>query len=193
MSTMNPEETRPAPTRPPSWLNPTAASLLGFLHEGDYSGYELVGVAERTIGNFWSLTRSQVYRELATLAERGLVEPGETGPRARRPYRLTQVGRDAFAAWVAQPPGSEQIRHPLLLTLSFGAALPPERLREFLDEHRRQHAKRLAGYEAVPAEADLDRWRLATLAFGIHYERAVLAWMDELPGIVGDAAPTPDL
>ena len=190
---MNPEETRPAPARPPAWLNPTAASLLGFLHEGDYSGYELVGVAERTIGNFWSLTRSQVYRELATLAERGLVEAGETGPRARRPYRLTQVGRDAFAAWVAQPPGSEQIRHPLLLTLSFGAALPPERLREFLDEHRRQHAKRLAGYEAVPAEADLDPWRLATLAFGIHYERAVLAWMDELPGIVGDAAPAPDL
>jgi len=185
-------EPSPAPGAAPAWLNPTAASLLGFLHAGEFSGYELVGVAEERIGNFWSLTRSQVYRELATLAERGLVEAGETGQRARRPYRLTPAGRAAFAAWVAQPPGPEQIRYPLLLTLSFGEFLPPERLREFLDDHRRVHAKRLAAYRQVPPEAGLDRWRRATLAFGIRYERAVLEWMEELPGIVeGRDAGTP--
>ena len=65
-------------------MNATAASLLGFLHEGPLTGYELVSTAQRTIGDFWSLTQSQVYRELAWMAEAGLVEAGERGARDRR-------------------------------------------------------------------------------------------------------------
>ena len=33
-------------------LNSTAASLLGFLHDGPASGYELVGIAEDLISDF---------------------------------------------------------------------------------------------------------------------------------------------
>ena len=33
--------------------------------------------ADKVIGGFWTITRSQVYRELADLAERGLVELSE--------------------------------------------------------------------------------------------------------------------
>jgi len=84
-------------------LNPTAASLLGFLNNGPASGYELLGIAEHLIGDFWTLTRSQVYRELATLADRGLVTAGPVGARSRIPYELTEAGRQAFAAWLAQP------------------------------------------------------------------------------------------
>jgi DNA-binding PadR family transcriptional regulator len=169
-----------------SELNPTAASLLGFLHAGDLSGYDLVGVAQLFIGDFWTLTRSQVYRELAALAKRGLVEAGETGPRSRQPYRITDAGRSAFAEWVAQPPGTEQIRYPLLLTLSFGSWLGPERLLQFVAEHREVHEARLSSYLDLDADATVDQepYQRATLAFGIHYERAVLAWMDELPGIL---------
>ena len=43
-------------------LNTTAASLLGMLHDGPLSGWDLVAKAEDEIGAFWSLTRSQVYR-----------------------------------------------------------------------------------------------------------------------------------
>src|SRR5919106_1702189 len=66
-------------------LNPTAASLLGFLHDGPRSGYELVAAAQHRIGDFWSLTQSQVYRELSWMAEAGLVTAGERGTRERRP------------------------------------------------------------------------------------------------------------
>ncbi|WP_049566543.1 PadR family transcriptional regulator [Streptomyces sp. SBT349] len=167
-------------------VNPTAASLLGFLHAGEASGYELVDLAEAFIGDFWTLTRSQVYRELAALAERGLVEAGPVGPRARRPYRLTDAGRTAFAAWLAEPPGPEQIRYPLLLTLAFGSALDRDRLVEFIADHRAVHEKRLAGYLARRTEGFPDRYQEATCAFGIRYERAVLAWIDDLPAILGD-------
>ena len=169
-------------------LNATAASLLGFLHGGDYSGYELVGVAEVVIGDFWTLTRSQVYRELAGLADRGLIEAGEAGPRARRRYRVTPAGRAAFRHWVTQPPGREQIRYPLLLTIAFGAFVGRDQLLAFAADHRRLHAERLAVYADLQhSGGGEDPYARATLAFGVHYERAVLAWMDELPTLLAEA------
>ncbi|MGK5532817.1 PadR family transcriptional regulator [Streptomyces sp. URMC 129] len=173
-------------------LNATAASLLGFLHAGEASGYELVGIAQELIGDFWSLTRSQVYRELSALADRGLVAAGPAGRRARRPYAITDEGRAAFARWLGRAPEPEQIRYPLLLTVSFGAALPPGRLREFVAGHRAAHERRLADYLVRAGDGGLDPHQRATLAFGIRYERAVLAWMDELPSILGGGTDAGD-
>jgi DNA-binding PadR family transcriptional regulator len=165
-------------------LNATAASLLGFLHDGPLTGWDLVATAQRVIGDFWSLTQSQVYRELAALAEAGLVEAGERERRDRLPFSITDAGRAAFAAWINREPGPEHIRFPLLLTLAFARHLPPPRLAEFLARHREIHARRLSDYEsqraAVPAEAG-DPYLLATLDFGRRYERAVIEWFDHLP------------
>ena len=101
-------------------LNATAASLLGFLHDGPMTGYELAAMAQRVIGDFWSLTQSQVYRELAWMAEAGLVTAGERG-HGTVDHMPANPGRVAFAEWVMRPPGAETIRHPLLLAISFGA------------------------------------------------------------------------
>jgi DNA-binding PadR family transcriptional regulator len=171
-------------------LNATAASLLGFLQASELTGYELVAVAERSIGPFWSLTRSQVYRELAALAERGLVQEGEPGPRARRPYRLTAKGRAAFTVWMETTPAAEAIRYPLLLTMSFGSFVEPEVLGAHLETHRRIHEQRLADYEAVPGDV-LDRFGRVVLSFGLHYEQAVLAWMTEVTGILAETGDRP--
>lgn len=168
----------------PRPLNPTAASLLGFLHDGPQSGWDLVQTAQDRIGAFWSLTRSQVYRELAAMADAGLVEAGNPGARDRRAYSLTDAGRAAFAAWVDQEPGEEQIRYPLLLTLAFAGHLAPERLAAVVAHHRGVHAARLAAYDAERSDAlgagarPLD---LVTLDFGVRYEQAVLDWFDALP------------
>ncbi len=164
-------------------LNATAASLLGFLHERPMTGWDLVATAQALIGDFWSLTRSQVYRELATMERNGLIRAGEIGARDKRPYELTDEGRASFAAWVEREPGQENIRYPLLLTLAFGKHVAPERLAAFLASHRQIHAARLEGYEAIASGAGdgLDPYARATLDFGIRYERAVLDWFDHLP------------
>lgn len=171
-----------------SALNATAASLLGFLHHGPMSGWDLAATAETVIGDFWSLTRSQVYRELASMADAGLVEAGERGRRDRQPYAITAAGRAAFAEWIDREPGSETIRFPLLLTVSFGRHLPPERLAAFLSAHRAAHEQRLAGYEQQRALAEAsggaDGYAMATLDFGLAYERAVLGWFDRLPELM---------
>lgn len=172
----------------PRPLNATAASLLGFLHEGPRTGWDLVATAQQRIGDYWTITQSQVYRELASMAANGLVAVGEPGPRDRKPYRLTDAGREAFAAWIVRDPGLEQIRFPLLLTMNFARHLPPDRLREIVERQRVLHAERLAGYErqasALPADRSTlssdDRYRAATLDFGLRYERAVVDWFDGL-------------
>jgi DNA-binding PadR family transcriptional regulator len=44
-----------------------------------------VATAQAVIGEFWSLTRCQVYRELAAMAQDGLIDAGEPGRRDRKP------------------------------------------------------------------------------------------------------------
>jgi DNA-binding PadR family transcriptional regulator len=73
---------------PDSQINPTAAALLGLLHEGPMTGGQLMAAAERRLGPYWSMTRSQVYRELPVLAEMGYVRLGKcVQPLARRGSR----------------------------------------------------------------------------------------------------------
>jgi DNA-binding PadR family transcriptional regulator len=163
-------------------LNPTAASLLGFLHDGPQTGWDLVATARLRIGDFWTLTRSQVYRELAAMSDAGLVTAGERGPRDRRPYALTDAGRAAFEAWLDAGPGDETIRVPLLLTLTFGRHLPAARRAEVLAEHRDRRAQRLTRYRNLAEDLEgSDAFAEAALAFGIAYEEATLAWFDALP------------
>lgn len=173
-------------------LNATAASLLGFLHEGPMTGWDLVAVAQERIGNFWTLTQSQVYRELAAMASAGLVEVGPSGRRDRKPYTITAAGRAAFAEWIDREPGLEQIRFPLLLTLSFARHLPAGRLEEMVAAHRAVHAERLARYQQIEAQLGDghggDAFRLATLDFGLRYERAVLGWFDQLSATLSTAS-----
>lgn len=172
-------------------LNPTAASLLGLLEDcGDLTGGALVRVAQERIGEFWNLTRSQVYRELAALADAGYVAAGSPGPRDAQPYRLTDAGREAWRRWLAEADPRESIRIGLLLLVAFGRHLPPGRLRALLEAYEAEHTARLAAYERLDehlAAQDADPFVRATLSFGLHYERAVLAWLGSLPAQVRGA------
>jgi DNA-binding PadR family transcriptional regulator len=170
--------------QPRSGLNPTQASLLGFLHAGPRSGYDLLRAIEASVGYFWNVTRSHLYRELRSLETGGLIEPGTpSGPRERRPYSITEAGRAAFAAWIAEEPGQELIRFPLMVTVFFGDHLPAGRLDEMVSARRREHAERLAEYRRIEERLVRlgDRHRLATLRFGIEYEEAALRWFDARP------------
>ena len=167
-------------------LNATGASLLGFLHDGPKTGWDLLQEIERGFGHFWNVTSSHVYRELKALQARGYIEAGERQARDRRPYLITGSGREAFAEWLRQAPGQETMRIPLLVTIWFGAHLEPGLLGEFIEGHRGINARRLDLYRSVPQEKlEAEPYFAAVVNFGIAYEQAVLAWMDSL-----DTLPT---
>lgn len=148
------------------------------------TGGELVRAAKLMIGDYWTITRSQVYRELGVLADQGLLAAGLPGLREARPFRLTEAGEAAFLAWLDREPGEDTVRLPILLSVLFGGALPDGRLAEILDGYEARHRERLDRYRALEAElasAKVDLHSRATLSFGVFYEEAVLRWLENLP------------
>jgi DNA-binding PadR family transcriptional regulator len=165
-------------------LNSTAAALLGLLHEGPMTGGELVAAAKERMEPFWSVTRSQVYRELPGLADAGYVRAGKPGPRAAQPYAITAAGKRAFRAWLAEAAGADHSRNPLVLRVGFGAHHAPGAVSRLVDDARGRHQEALATGRArvqqLKKEGN-DPFLVATAEFGVAYERALLRWLDTVP------------
>jgi len=152
-----------------SELNATAAALLGLLHEGPATGGQLVSAARDRFGSFFSVTRSQVYRELPALADAGLVRLGKQGPRSSQQYLVTAAGKKAFKAWLGSEPGPDHLRSPLILRLVHADALTAKQ-RAALIESAKTAAKSADGaYSKAIAE------------FGVARARAVLKLLDSIP------------
>ncbi|MDQ6615471.1 MAG: PadR family transcriptional regulator [Actinomycetota bacterium] len=158
-------------------LNATAASVLGLLHRGPMTGWDVARLAEVGLGDFWNVTQSQVYRELRNLQLLGLVEAGPAGARDKKPYTITVKGRVAFEEWMRREPGADLIRSPLLLMVFFGRHLDPVNRRRFLAIQRLRHEQRLDEYGRILARLGDDEPDLAkVLQFAVFHEEAVLRW-----------------
>jgi len=166
-------------------LNATAAALLGLLHDGPMTGGQLMGLAENRLGPFWTTTRSQVYRELPVLAEKGYVKLGKLGPRASQPYSITAAGKRAFARWLGEGAGRDQLRNPLLLRAAFGGLHKPDQLSALYQDRADEHNTRLTELrdELKEAKKGDDPFRVATLEFAVTYQKALLKWLDSAPKV----------
>ena len=165
-------------------LNSTAAALLGLLHEGPMTGGELVAAAKDRFGAFWSVTRSQVYRELPGLADAGYVRPGKLGPRAAQPYAITAAGKRAFKSWLSEAAGADHSRNPLILRIGFGAHHGSGQVAGLVEDARSRHQEALnAGRARVNQlkKEGADPFVVSTAEFSVAYERALLRWLDSVP------------
>ena len=91
---------------PTKKLPTTSHAVLGILSISPMSGYELTQAAERSIANFWPISRSQVYTELARLEDLRLVrgtDVAQDGAPDKRVFEITPAGHETFAAWMATP------------------------------------------------------------------------------------------
>lgn len=164
-------------------VNATAAALLGLLHDGPMTGGQLMAAAERRLGPFWSMTRSQVYRELPALAEMGYVKLGKPGPRASQPYSITPAGKKVFARWLAEDPGMESLRNPVALRVAFGAHHPANALKSLFERASEAHNAALnqVREQAKAAKAAGDNYGATALEFAVAYHKAALAWLKSAP------------
>ncbi|HVS29800.1 MAG TPA: PadR family transcriptional regulator [Solirubrobacteraceae bacterium] len=105
-------------------LTPTSYIVLGLLDVvGEATPYDLKQMVAGGVGNLWSLQHAQLYSEPERLTKAGyLSERRERGGRRRKHYSLTDQGRRALAAWVAEPTSEfTQLRDVGLLKLFLGA------------------------------------------------------------------------
>jgi DNA-binding PadR family transcriptional regulator len=168
------------PARAPA-VNATAAALLGLLHRGSMTGGQLVTAAGEEFGSFFSVTRSQVYRELPVLVDAGLLKLGKQGPRSSQQYGITAAGRRAFKAWLTAGAGPDSLRSPLVLRVLHAGWLTPKQRAELVDSSRGAYTERLAAARAA-ARDEPDPYRKAVADFAVAHTRAMVKLLDAVPG-----------
>lgn len=161
-------------------LNATAAALLGLLHEGPATGGQLVSAAGERFGAFFSVTRSQVYRELPALADAGLVRLGKQGARSSQQYLVSAAGKKAFKAWLGSAAEPDQLRSPLILRLVHSGSLTSRQRADLVGHARQAYGVRLDAAR-VAAKAAVDPYAKAAADFAVAHARAVIKLLDAIP------------
>lgn len=166
------------------------AAILGFLRLEPTSGYLLRKRFEDSVASFWSVTQSQIYRELHALERAQLVvserEPGDGKP-DRRIYSLSKRGKTELDVWLRAPVEPVQVRHPLLLKLVLAADVEPRALDDVLAEYQAALAARRDEYAArlsmkqifslARSKREVTLWRLS-IEHGIAWAEAELSWVN---------------
>jgi PadR family transcriptional regulator, regulatory protein AphA len=166
-------------------LTGTSYALMAVLHEfGEMTSYDIKQAMESSIQNFWPVPHTTAYEEPARLAAAGyLAASQEEGGRRRRTYALTEKGREALAAWAAEPGAAPpQLREEAMLKV-FAGGNPAGLVASRLDWHRAK-LEELRGYLALVRESEGFEGSERTLVAGIAYEEKMLELLEPF----GDAA-----
>ncbi|NKY86627.1 PadR family transcriptional regulator [Nocardia veterana] len=162
--------------------------VLGLIaRHGPLTPYELKARMEESVDYFWPIPHAQLYRIPARLAERGLLheEAEETG-RRRRVFQLTDAGREALRAWLADPhcPPPET-RDPAQVKLFFADLGEPQDVVALARQQAAEHRHWLDRYRALRDDIDPDdtvrsQSRSRILELGIGHEQAYVDFWSEL-------------
>ncbi len=136
-------------------------AALGLLAREPGSGYDLLRHFEKSMANVWPATQSQLYGELNKLADAGLIEVSDIGPRGRKEYRITEAGREELRRWIADPQSDPPYRSAAQLRVFLLGEVPPEQAREHMvamAELADAEVKRLEGLRDSIEWGDDDGW-----------------------------------
>jgi DNA-binding PadR family transcriptional regulator len=172
--------------------------VLGLVSVRPTTGYELTALAERSIANFFPLTRSHIYTELNHLAGLGLLRVTETarvnGP-TKKEYEITPTGADELQRWLDETDLSEErTRSLFLVRIFFGDRTSPERMAAVLNAYETAalaRRDRLAAMVDMLADRPEAVFRRATAMFGVRREQARLDWVAEARPLLLAAAAAP--
>jgi PadR family transcriptional regulator, regulatory protein AphA len=157
-------------------------AILGLLSAEPMSGYDLAKWMDRGLANIWSAQASQIYPELARMVEAGVIVevPGDTGPRRRRVYAISDAGAAELREWLASASPDPGGRSEALLRAVLLVQLEPRAAATAFAVEAERHRERAALHEALRDEAATAGSPLAPLrlAFdcGARIERALAEW-----------------
>lgn len=142
-----------------------------------------MAAAQKRLGAFWSMTRSQVYRELPALANAGYVKLGKPGARSSQPYSITPSGKRAFTRWLSEEPAREAVRSPVALRVAFGKHQSATQLKSAYSQATEYHTGALNEAREVAKELkkDGDDDGATALEFAVSYHKAALSWLKSAP------------
>ncbi|HVE91006.1 MAG TPA: PadR family transcriptional regulator [Actinomycetota bacterium] len=168
-------------------LPTTSHVVLGMLSFGPMSGYELTQFVAKSVANFWPISKSQVYGELARLAELGLVKSTAVEQEKlpdKRTYELTGQGEQALDEWLSSPKmEADRQRSEFLVRIFFGHRLSRLQLLDLLDRYAQGAAQCRQELQAVVeslGQSPHSQYARATALLGVRVAEAVVAWAEEI-------------
>lgn len=178
--------------KPQIRLTTTSYALLALLEQlGEATSYDIKQALDKSIENFWPVPHTTAYEEPARLAAGGYLSvTQEPGGRRRKSYSLTAEGRDALAAWAAEPVAAPpQLRDELLLKVFAGAN--PYALTTARVAWHRAKREELRGYLDEVRQAEGWEPSERTLIAGVAYHEMMLELLERL-GEAASSAQTHD-
>jgi PadR family transcriptional regulator, regulatory protein AphA len=181
-------------------LGKTSYLVLGMLHLGRRTGYEIKGLVDVSTRFFWAASYGQIYPELRRLEQLGLVkgEQDDSDGRRRRSYELTPDGEAALREWLtSDQPLHLELRDEGMLRLFFAEGLGVEERAELWRKLGETHGRindRLTEHRpsaVATAEAQGYRMPLEVLEFGIAFSGFVRDWCERMERRTMDEARRP--
>lgn len=170
-------------------------ALMCLLARRDRSGYEL-SLFTSPPRNYllWSARHSQIYPELARLADAGLVAFSHVAQESRpdkKVYRLTEAGRENLRDWILTPPKPAPFRQELNLKSRACWMVDPKEGAEIfseqagmaraqiamIEQHRDELWERL-GEEFPPSASNPLFGTYANIRYAIDSRRQLIEWCE---------------
>ncbi|CAL9330923.1 PadR family transcriptional regulator [Streptomyces werraensis] len=140
-------------------------ALLGLLvTKGPTNGYALTRTFADSLSHVWSAQHSQVYPELARLAETGLVTVEDEGPRGQKRYTVTDAGRKALRHWLTEVEPNRTVRNENALRAFLLPTLDQEDAVRLVRKEAEYYQRRT---EEITRQRDMLRDPQST-GFGVH-------------------------
>lgn len=153
--------------------------ILGLMLHGAKSGGDVIAQAEKW-SPYFSITRSQVYREMPAMAQEGLLKLTQILDRGRTEYAINIVGRKAFKDWYHEAPVSlDPVRNTMALKVALGGQADNGAIEAMLKAYRKMHNDEVIRLTAIADEAhdagmDFDT---SALEWIIKYHKMNLSWI----------------
>ncbi len=148
---------------------------LGVLSMGDATGYEIRKVFEEAFSHFYVAGFGSIYPALSELTREGYATcqniEQEKRP-AKKVYRLTEAGMEAFRAALAETYPSHRIRSDFMVLMAYAHLLTPAKVEEALQQRLEDIESNLAHIDTCLGCGDNEHPEGPQFAAG--YARAVL-------------------
>jgi DNA-binding PadR family transcriptional regulator len=160
--------------------------ILGYLMQGDRTGYEIKKMMEISTNYFFNTSLGSIFPAFSGLEKNKLVTSKRTveNGRVKRKYSVTPRGRKEFIDWMRDETRIAKIKDEALLKIFFFSELPPETRESSL----RDYLVKLDAFisylvdlraSIMSTMPDYDYFRMTILEFGIDYYSFIKKWFGD--------------
>ena len=170
--------------------NKTKYAILGILSISSGSGYDIKKYCDSVIANVWHENFGHIYPVLNNMLAEGLIKrKNEDETTRKKEYEITELGKDEFLSWIAEPTQYTPARSEFMLKLLFSNHVSEENRRKMIEDYKTYHLLKYEKFKKM--EEDLIQpipgitserkvYLNATIRYGILSTEAALTRCDEV-------------